>query len=165
MAFICGKPQPDSAENREKRKATIHSLSEPGGLGKFFDTMAETLIGPTAQKRTSEIRLEARAMMDRMPVEAVIAVQQGLMERPDSVPTLRSISIPVCAIAGGEDQGSTPAEMHVIAEKIAGAEFHLLPDAGHYAPLEQPETVARILTEFLEKQPNKTEESRSGPDH
>lgn len=159
MTFICGKPQRDSAENRERRRATIHSLSQLGGLENFFDAMADTLIGPTAQKRSPENRLKARAMMKRMPVEAVIAVQQGLMERPDSMPTLRGISVPVCVIAGGEDQGSTPTEMHVIAEQVAGAEFHLLPNAGHYAPMEQPEKVARILAEFLEKHPNKTGES------
>ncbi|MEO6829754.1 MAG: hypothetical protein ABI164_08070, partial [Acidobacteriaceae bacterium] len=78
-------------------------------------------------------------------------VQQGLAARPDSVPTLATIRVPVCAIAGEEDQSSTPSEMRVIADAIPGAEFHLLADAGHYAPLEQPDTVAAILEEFLDR--------------
>jgi len=36
------------------------------------------------------------------------AVQQGLSQRPDSVPTLSTITVPVLALAGGEDPGSSP---------------------------------------------------------
>ena len=151
MAPICGKPQPDTAVNREKRKEWMHAAQQPGGLDKFFDLMADTLVGPTAQQRQPEIRTEARGMMDSVPLEAMLAVQQGLAARPDSVPTLETICVPVCAIAGGEDQSSTPPEMRLIADKVPGAEFHLLPDAGHYAPLEQPNRLAEILEEFLNR--------------
>ena len=149
MAPICGKPQPDSAANREKRQEWMQAAQQPGGLGKFFDQMADTLVGPTAQKRHPEIRAAARAMMEPVTLDAMLAVQRGLAARPDSVPTLETIAVPVCAIAGGEDQSSTPAEMRVIDERISAAEFHLLPNAGHYAPLEQPRTVADLLRNFL----------------
>ena len=33
---------------------------------------------------------------------------------------------------------------------------HLLPDAGHYAPLQQPRRVAAILEEFLSRLPLET---------
>ena len=39
----------------------------------------------------------------------------------------------------------------MVAEQVAGAEFHLLPDAGHYAPLEQPDVIAKILEDFLNR--------------
>jgi len=89
-------------------------------------------------------------MMDAFPLEAMLAVQRGLMQRPDSVPTLATIQVPVCALAGGEDPASTPAEMRVIAEQAPHAEFHLLEDAGHYAPFEQPHKVAALIGDFLD---------------
>ncbi len=150
MALLCSKPQPDAEVNRERRHQWMRDARKPGGLAKFFDTMADTLIGPTCTQRHPKKRVAARAMMQTMSLEAMLAVQQGLMLRPDSVPTLETIRIPVCAIAGGEDSGSTPEEMHVIAEKVPAAEFHLIEDAGHYAPLEQPEKVAEILGRFLD---------------
>jgi pimeloyl-ACP methyl ester carboxylesterase len=91
-------------------------------------------------------------MMDALPLEAMLAVQRGLMQRPDSVPTLATIQVPVCAVAGGEDPASTPAEMRVIAEQAPHVEFHLLEDAGHYAPFEQPQKVASLIRDFLDRE-------------
>ena len=87
-------------------------------------------------------------MMDAASPEAIIAVQLGLAQRPGSVPTLSTITVPVLALAGAEDPGSTPEEMSVIHQQLPGSAWHVLPDAGHYAPYEQPETVGRILRDF-----------------
>jgi pimeloyl-ACP methyl ester carboxylesterase len=151
MALICGKPQPDADANRERRHQWMRDARKPGGLEKFFDQVADTLVGPTCIHRHPERRAAARAMMRAMSLEAMLAVQQGLMLRPDSVPTLATICVPTCVIAGGEDKSGTPEEMRVLADTVPGAEFHLLEDAGHYAPLEQPENVARILGSFLDR--------------
>jgi pimeloyl-ACP methyl ester carboxylesterase len=44
--------------------------------------------------------------------------------------------------------------MRLLAEQIRnggyGAECHELPDAGHFAPFEQPEAVGHILRRFCE---------------
>jgi 3-oxoadipate enol-lactonase len=165
LTLICGKPQPDTETNREKRREWMHLVQQPRGRRKFFNQMADALVGPTATRRYPEIRVAARTMMDEMRIDALLAVQQGLAQRPDSVPTLPTISIPVCAIAGGEDQSSTPAEMRVIADHVPGAEFHLLDDAGHYAPLEQPRTIANILRNFLDRHKSQILADTAGPAH
>ncbi len=59
--------------------------------------------------------------------EALVAVQAGLATRPDSVPTVSTIQVPVLAIAGGEDPTTTPAEMEAYKAAPGGCEFHLLP--------------------------------------
>lgn len=151
LVFTCGKPQPDTAANREARHESMFAAQQPGGLAKFFDRMADTLVGATAKKLHPEVRVAARDMMDAVSLEAMLAVQQGLMDRPDSVPTLKTIHVPVCAIAGGEDQSSTPAEMRVIAEQAPDVEFQLIGDGGHYAPLEQPQKVAALIGDFLDR--------------
>ena len=165
LAVICGKPQPDTDANREKRQEWMRSAQQPDGLGKFFDQMADTLVGPTARQRHPEIRSAARAMMNAVSLDGMLAVQQGLAQRPDSVPTLKTIRVPVCAIAGGEDQSSTPAEMRVIADQVPGAEFHLLDDAGHYAPMEQPTKIAEILGDFLDRLTSQIPTNTAGPAH
>ena len=151
LVCTCGKPQPDSAANRDTRRETMHAAQQAGGLEKFFDLMADTLVGPTARQRRPEIRTAARDMMNAVTLSAMLAVQQGLMERPDSVPTLSTIDVPVCAIAAGEDKSSTPPEMRVIAEQATDVEFHLVEDAGHYAPFEQPEKFASLIGDFLDR--------------
>jgi pimeloyl-ACP methyl ester carboxylesterase len=81
----------------------------------------------------------------------VISVQQALAARPDSVATAKTIRVPACVVGAAEDNASTVADMKRLAEAIgAGAEFHVLHDAGHFAPWEQPETVGPILLRFFD---------------
>jgi pimeloyl-ACP methyl ester carboxylesterase len=147
LAFVCSKPQPDAVANLSRRAATIaHARS--GGSGALFDGMTQTLIGATARERRPAIVAELRSRMTLTP-EALVAVQAGLATRPDSVPTVATIDVPVLAIAGGEDPGVTPAEMEAFHQAPGGCEFHMLPDAGHLAAYEQPQKVAALLAEWL----------------
>ena len=153
LAFCCSKPQPDTAVNKAKREEWIAEI-RARGIDGFFDAMASTLVGPTARQLDPGKAAAARAMMTAMPPETVVAVQQGLMARPDSMPAVRTMTVPTCVIAGGEDASSTPTEMMLLAESIRNAgynsEYHLLPNAGHYAPWEQPDEVASILRRFFD---------------
>jgi pimeloyl-ACP methyl ester carboxylesterase len=147
LAFICSKPQPDAAANASKRAATM-ALARAGGSASLFDGMVQTLLGATARKLHPELVPQLRARMTLTP-EAMVAVQSGLATRPDSVPTVATITVPILAVAGGEDPGVTPAEMKVFQSAPGGCEFHLLPDAGHFAAYEQPQKVAAFVSEWL----------------
>jgi pimeloyl-ACP methyl ester carboxylesterase len=147
LAFVCSKPQPDAEANLAKRAASIAQLRTEG-TGALFDGMAQALIGATARQRHPEIVAQLRARMTPA-MEAAVAVQAGLATRPDSVPTVATIDAPVLAIAGGEDSAVTPAEMKAFSAAPGGCEFHLLPDAGHFAAYEQPQKVAALLAEWL----------------
>ncbi len=149
LAFVCSKPQPDTEANRLRRSATIAQARE-GKSAAIFDGMAQNLIGATARERHPEIVTQLRARMT-LTAEALVAVQAGLATRPDSVPTVATINIPVFAIAGGEDTVVTAAEMEAFHAAPGGCEFHLLPDAGHFAAYEQPRKVAALLAEWLRK--------------
>lgn len=153
LAFCCCRPQADADANRAKRREWIEGIQQRG-TGNFFELMLGSLIGQTARSRFPQKIGEAREMMQTMRPDAAIAVQQGLAARPDSVATAKTIRVPACVVAAAEDSGSTVADMKLLAEAIRnggyGAEFHVLPDAGHYAPWEQPETVGPILRRFFD---------------
>jgi pimeloyl-ACP methyl ester carboxylesterase len=147
LAFVCSKPQPDAAANLTRRAATI-AQARAGSSAALLDGMAQNLIGATARERHPEIVTELRARMTLTP-EAFVAVQAGLATRPDSVPTVATITAPILAIAGGEDTGIAPAEMEAFRAAPGGCEFHLLPDAGHFAAYEQPQNVAALMAAWL----------------
>jgi 3-oxoadipate enol-lactonase len=153
LAFCCSKAQADTEAQRAKREETIARVRERG-TAELIESSLETLIGSAARRRWPEKVAEAREMMQAVPVESIVAMQQGLAARPDSVVTARTLRVPCCVIAGGEDLGSTPADMKLLAEQIRnggyGAEYNEIPDAGHFAPFEQPELVARILRRFFD---------------
>lgn len=148
LAFCCGKPQPETDAGRLKRKQTIEGIAQ-NGTAAFFDQSLTNLVTAGYRRREPRRTAELRAMMDPMTAESVIAVQKGLMERPDSVPTVKTISVPVLALAAEADQGSTPAEMEVIHDLLPTSEYHLLRETGHFAPYEKPEAVAGLLGAFL----------------
>lgn len=147
MGFICSKPQPDAEANLAKRAANIAQVRAEG-TWTFFDNMAMTLIGATARTKHPAILTELRSRM-KVSAQGIVAVQAGLAVRPDSVPTVSKISVPVLAICGGEDPGITQAEMSVFKNAPGGCNFHMLPDAGHFAAYEQPEKVAGLVSDWL----------------
>jgi 3-oxoadipate enol-lactonase len=153
LAFCCSRPQADAEVNRAKREEWIAKIRQRG-TADFIEAMLESLIGPTARQRSPEGLAEARTMMQAVKPDAAIAIQQGLAMRPDSVETARGIHVPSFVLAGGEDTSSLPSDMKLLAESIRssgyGAEFHLLRDAGHYAPWEQPQLVGRLLRRFFD---------------
>lgn len=153
LAFCCAKPQADTEAGRQQREQWIAKIRERG-TGEFIEAQLEKLIGPTARQRHPERIGEAREMMQPMAPAAIVAVQQGLAARPDSLETARGIRVPTFVLAGGEDPASTPADMKSLAETIRnggyGAEYTELRDAGHFAPWEQPQTVGRLLRRFFD---------------
>jgi 3-oxoadipate enol-lactonase len=153
LAFCCCKPQADADKNRAMRQDWIKGI-QLRGTSDFIELMLTSLIGPTTRRRSPQKIGEAREMMQATRADAVIAVQQGLAARPDSVATAKTIRVPSCVIAAAEDGGSTVEDMKLLAETIRnggyGAEFHVLHDAGHYAPWEQPETVGPTLRRFFD---------------
>jgi 3-oxoadipate enol-lactonase len=149
LAFICSKPQPDTAQGQAKRAENIAKARAEGVSG-IFDGMANSLLGATARGKHPEMVAEVRARMTLTP-QTLVAVQAGLATRPDSLPTVATITVPVLAVAGGEDGAVTPAEMEALKPAPGGCEFHLLEDAGHFAAYEQPERVADIFSAWLRK--------------
>jgi pimeloyl-ACP methyl ester carboxylesterase len=149
LAFVCSKPQPDAEANQGRRAATIAVLRKDG-TGNIFDGMVRTLTGAAARQLHPELANQLRARMT-VTAEAAVAVQAGLATRPDSVPTVATIGVPVLAIAGGEDPGVTPAEMEAFRAAPGGCTFHLLPDAGHFAACEQPQEVATLMADWLRR--------------
>jgi pimeloyl-ACP methyl ester carboxylesterase len=147
LVFVCSKPQPDGPVALTRR-AEIIQRARTEGVTALFDGMAQSLIGETSRRERPEITAEVRARMTLTP-EAEVAVQAGLASRPDSVPTVATIRVPVLAIAGAEDTAVTPAEMEAFRAAPGGCELHVLAGAGHFAAYEQPRKVAVLIAPWL----------------
>ncbi|MGA2726962.1 MAG: alpha/beta fold hydrolase [Terracidiphilus sp.] len=147
LAFICSKPQPDIEANFVRRVDTI-TKARAGGREELFDGMAQASIGASARARRPSIVPELRSRMV-LTSEAIVAVQAGLAARPDSVPTVSTIRVPVFGISGGEDFAVSPVDMEAFRSAQGGCELHTLADAGHFAAYEQPENVSALLAAWL----------------
>jgi len=147
LAFVCSKPQPDAEANLARRMETI-ARARAEGVEALFDGMAENTVAPSVKRERPEVVAEVRAQM-KLTAEAVVAVQAGLAARPDSVPSVATIRMPVLAIAGAEDATVKPEEMEAFRAARGGCEFHVLQGAGHFAAYEQPKKVAALMAPWL----------------
>ena len=165
LVFSGSKPQADTDAERAKREEWIAKM-EPARLGldaqptpEFIDAMLAALLSEATRRDRPELGVEARLMMEQVRPEAVQAIQRGLRCRPDSRGTAATVSVPSCVLAGEEDASSTPAdlaELHALLLKSgAPSSYHLLADAGHYAPFEQPAAVAGIVDAFCRSLPER----------
>ena len=144
------RAEADTEQGRANRMKSIAD-SRLHGTGPFFDAQAQNLIGDTTRRTRPDLVANARAMMQRMSVDGLAATQQGMAERPDSVPTLRTITVPTLVIAGEEDTVTPIANAQRMHEQINGSRLQTISRGGHYSALEHPEEFGRVLRQFLDE--------------
>lgn len=69
--------------------------------------------------------------------------------RSDKRAALPGLAMPALVIAGGQDQIAPPALATEMADALPRARLHLVPDAGHFVPLEAPESCGLALARWL----------------
>jgi 3-oxoadipate enol-lactonase len=143
------KAQPDTPEGRAGRLQAAADVLERG-TEQFFETMVPKLLGKTTREARPDRVEGALGMMRKMSPEDVAQVQRGMAERPDSVPTLKTINVPTLVVTGDEDILTGPADAELIRQNLPGSGMKLIPRAGHYSPWEQPDEVGRLVRQFLD---------------
>jgi len=144
------RAQADTAEGRQTRLKAAEEV-ERSGPDQYIDSMVPKMLGETTRTNRPDIVARARAMMDRMTREGIGCALRGMAARPDSIPTLKTISVPVMIIVGKEDSLTPVADAQLMHREIRGSGFAGVPAAGHYAPLEQPQAVAQLMRGFLDQ--------------
>jgi pimeloyl-ACP methyl ester carboxylesterase len=139
----------DSEEARANRLKIAEDVLQRGP-DLFFNSMLPKLLGETTRRNRPDLAVRARLTM-RGTATSVAAVQLGMAERPDSIPTLKTINIPTLLIAGSEDTTIPISELELMHQNIAGSELRVIPEAGHFSVMEKPEDAIKIMRSFLEK--------------
>jgi pimeloyl-ACP methyl ester carboxylesterase len=149
LALCNTKAQADSPEARAGRLQAAADVLERG-TEPFFESMLPKLLGRTTRDTRPDLVQDALRMMRKMSAEDVAMVQRGMAERPDSVPTLKTINVPTLIVTGDEDILSGVAEAELMRQNIAGSKMTVIPRAGHYSVWEQPGEVSVVLRQFLD---------------
>jgi len=63
---------------------------------------------------------------------------------------LKNVSVPTLILFGAHDNVVPPANADLLAKQISGSQIRILPDAGHFFPLEVPEEASQIVIEFAQ---------------
>jgi len=148
--MLCNtKAAADNVDGKAARLKAAEQVLERG-TEEFFDETVKKLLGMTTQKSRPDLVDGALRMMKKMSPQDVAMVQRGMAQRPDSIPTLKTINVPTLLVTGDEDQMTGVAEAQLMHQHIAGSQIKIVARAGHYSPWEQPEEVGRVVRQFLD---------------
>ncbi len=150
-AILCNTKAAADSETAKRDRDTMAVLAQQRGAGAIAEQLLPKLLSRSTSEQRPEVAREVREMMARAPVRGIVGALHALRERPDSTPLLRTIQVPVLVVAGAEDVIAPAEGMREMARAIPGAEFVMIAEAGHVAPLEQPRAVNAAVTAFLTK--------------
>ena len=134
-----------TAESWEERMAAIRR----GGLEAVADAVLERwLPEPYRRALPAELRVW-RNMLTRTPVEGYLGCCAAIRDA-DLTATARAIDRPTICLVGELDLATPPALTEALAGLINGARSVTLPGSGHLPCIDQPQTVARLMLDYLE---------------
>ena len=139
---------PDTPETRRGRYERAARARAEGALA-VAEPMVAQLLSEATRRDRPEIVARLRGIMNQVAVDGLAGALEGTAVRPDSTPTLGTITVPTLVLAGEADTISPAAEMRALADAIPGSSFRVLPGAGHLAPMEAPDAFNAELRAFL----------------
>jgi 3-oxoadipate enol-lactonase len=140
------KFDPSLRDNMEARIAAM----DQAGPEAAARIAAESIFSPGWRAANAPALARFVAWRSAMPMAPLNSATRALYDFNLSG-DLPSISVPTLVVAGEEDVLTRPKGMEEIAALIPGAEYQLIANSGHMIPVEQPERLAALLAEFLEK--------------
>lgn len=134
--------------SQTRRRQAYADLVERGRFAEVIEERLPILLG-AGHRHDEELIESLRSMANETGSEAFLRQQQAIIDRPDSRPTLATITCPTLVIIGREDRITSLADARLIAEGIPGAQLEILEDSGHLTPLEQPAAITSLLDTWL----------------
>jgi 3-oxoadipate enol-lactonase len=119
------------------------------GLGAIAEIAAKRVFSPAYLAAHPEAIEERKAVLLDIDPRAFQAACKILQEA-DLEPLLHRMHVPTLVVCGEFDQATPPPLNKLIADKVAGSRYVVLPGCGHCPPLEQPQAFLGAIRDFVE---------------
>ncbi len=139
---------PDSEDATASRRRLI-ALARKGRFNEAVEQTFPRAVHPE-NVENSDLYAIHRAMAETNGPAIYEQQQEAIIHRPDSRPTLKTITVPTLVVVGEGDQITPPDAAREMHDAIAGSKLVVVPRAGHFALLEQPEPVHAALRAWVE---------------
>ena len=133
------------------QKKFVADRLRPLQEGKTMADIAEDVIPELIAGEPSKDALRlAKACMNQITPDTYSAAMQCIVtfEGRDNLPR---ITRPTLVLAGDQDRNAPAPMMEKMASKIPGAEYVLLTDTGHLAPIENAQGFNSAVLEFIQR--------------
>ena len=144
--FIDTRAETDTPEGRATRLKSIEHM-ETHGTEALLDSLCQKLFRKTSP--APQVIEASRQIMRRQRVDAVVAAQWAMAHRRDQTDLLPSLQMPALIVVGEEDLITPPTSAEAMAARLANQRLVRIPNAGHMAPVEQPDAVNKAIGDFV----------------
>jgi len=142
------KAKADTPEAKAGRAKMIDQIEKLGPSSVAEAMLPKLFATDSFVERPGQVDFTRQTILAHSP-QTLAAWVRGLAARPDVSGDLGQIHVPVLVVVGEHDAISPPAEMSQIAAAIPGAQFVIIPGAGHMSPLEKPAEFNAAVEDFL----------------
>jgi 3-oxoadipate enol-lactonase len=142
------RPGADSAEAKANREK-VARLVEEQGTGAIADLQIPNLLSGYTRQQHPEVEVRVRQMINAATSTGIAAASRGMATRSDATDLLPRIGCPTLVLVGEHDGLTPPTIARDYATGIPGAQFAVIPQAGHLSNLEQPAAFLQVVREFL----------------
>jgi 3-oxoadipate enol-lactonase len=139
----------DTPETAAARQETIR-MARHSGSAAIAEAQTPKWLSEHTLQRSPETARSIQAMVAAQPVEAIIGATEAMLARPDSTPTLATITVPTLVIVGEHDALTPPDVAESMHRAIPDSRLERLPRAGHLSSVERPAAFTGLLAEFLD---------------
>jgi pimeloyl-ACP methyl ester carboxylesterase len=146
LALVDSSCRPEPAQNIPVREALMAGLQRDFGA----ETLALLRRGVHADNLSNiSLMWQAQRIMHGVGATAAVRQLQAIVGRADHRELLATLQLPVLVLCGRADQITPLALSREAAALFNNARLHVVENAGHWAPLEQPEVVAEQIGRLL----------------
>ena len=139
---------PDTEEGRRARYRLAERVRAEG-VQAVVDAMLPKMTALSTRITQPGVPEAIRAMMRETPPRTLIRTLQGMAQRADAEPVLRTIDVPALVVFGAEDTITSRGQIEMLARGIRGARLEAIEAAGHVPNMEQSDVFNRALAAFL----------------
>ena len=125
--------------------ARIEPLMNGATPADLAPASADSLLAPDAPERARTLLLES---LSKLRTDSYVKTARALAAQ-DAVGELEDIAVPTLVLSGALDRLTPVPLVRAMAERIPGAQWVIIPGAGHISNLESPERFNRALSRFL----------------
>jgi len=145
LALVDTNARADSEEQAALRRAAI-ATARSRGFEHVLRGSLRQLVAPDCPEALFE---EVVQMALRVSFGTYMDQQAAIIDRADSLETLGTVTVPAMVMVGEADALTPPRLAEEMVQALPGAVYEVIADAGHMAPMEQPEAVNTAFRRWL----------------
>ena len=132
-----------------KGRTAVIEMIENGKRSAYIDELLPKLLGKRQLENEEWIHKTVK-LINETSDQALILSSSAMGKRLDHSELMTKSKLPKLLITGADDIITGPSVMEEMQKRYTNSQFIIIPEAGHFAPFEQPQLVGREIRQFLE---------------